>query len=112
MPKETHTHHYEAGKLVRTEVTRESPWDDHSRAEVAALALYEASLCPGCGNPVDETHDDKYVAIVEQHVCMACRAKDIVVRDAGEKHKDDKPGFGLPGFHDGRRYSAHRYDTD
>lgn len=38
--------------MVRSVEYVESPWDELQRAWMLALAEYEASLCPHCGNPM------------------------------------------------------------
>jgi hypothetical protein len=32
-------------------------WTEHDRSVAVALTLYEASLCSGCGHPVEESAD-------------------------------------------------------
>lgn len=48
-PTEVHDHEYDdAGRLVRTVVTRESEWDDSERDKMQGLAEYESEIC-ACG---------------------------------------------------------------
>ena len=71
MPTETHVHHYDdAGRLVRTVVTREPEWDDVERAKMLALATYEATLC-ACGLPESVADEDPDLEMVER-VCPVC----------------------------------------
>lgn len=57
----------------------ESPdWTDDDRALLLALTQYEASLCPGCGHPVDtawHSHADGWWE-AEKFICYACTAAD------------------------------------
>jgi hypothetical protein len=45
----------DAGQVVAAEITVESEWDDESRELAFALEDYEARLCPGCGDDLEET---------------------------------------------------------
>lgn len=109
-PTETHRHVYdEAGRLVRTTVTRESEWDDMERAKMLALADYEANLCD-CGFPceVADTDPDLTIKYRECPVCsgLAKAARVQAARDralVAEVYGKDgpQPGDELPD--DGRR---------
>lgn len=68
----------QAGKIVRSEQTIKEPeWNDEDRAYALALEQYEASLCSGCGEPLEETtkpeHDGAYRAElpIRCHRCTA-----------------------------------------
>lgn len=61
-----------------------------------ALAIYEASLCPGCQRPVDVCTADFEAGtayVVESHICTATRARLIQQRMDEYEHADrDKRG--------------------
>lgn len=65
----------------------ESEWDAEQQDWMLALAEYEASLCPGCGLPFEETADpknqDRYVTGPPVR-CHACTALGV----AHERYKD------------------------
>lgn len=103
MPVEVHEHFDADGNLTgTTTVTRESPWDDESRARVLALAEYESSLCGcGCGQPLVSAMDPSQPWLVDKYVCYAERAKRKVARADAEKAQAQK----LPdGWSDGTFY--------
>jgi len=90
----------------RVRWVQESVWTERDRAFAVALELHERSLCPGCGNPVDEAWSpDAYDAHQAEPIsCGPCRAiergrhlYDESVRNGG-KARD----FGL-------HWSAHRH---
>lgn len=81
-------------------ITRESPWDDKSRARALKLTEYEESLCHcGCGLPREIGHK-KQGFKVHEVVCYAGKAVETVKRLHREQHKDDTAWF------DGRQYVA------
>lgn len=46
----------DAGRVVRSVTTREAEWTEQDRAELLALAVYRAGLCPcGCGHRYADT---------------------------------------------------------
>jgi hypothetical protein len=61
----------------QTVYTRSSEWKDEDRQAAMALQDYEASLCSGCGHPLEETTDpDKEYAYkaalpIRCHYCTA-----------------------------------------
>lgn len=65
----------------------EGPWTARDRELAEALAIYEASLCPGCSQPLSETLDPDREGWYEVHVetCAACRAKAL-------DKTEDEPG--------------------
>lgn len=71
-------HEYEQGRLVRSTTTREPEWTEQDRAEMLALAVYRAGLCPnGCGQPLAESTSHYEVGPdYETHrtTCRACAA--------------------------------------
>lgn len=70
-------------------VTRESPWDDKTRARALALTEYEDSICPcGCGLP-RETAWKKQAFKVDHFVCYAGQAIEVLKDMHREEHKDD-----------------------
>lgn len=71
-PTEVHEHEYDdAGRLVRTIVTRESEWDDAERAKALALTTYEQGICGGCGLHHDIAKDGPRLGLIEK-VCPVC----------------------------------------
>lgn len=70
-PTETHDHAYDdEGRLVRTVVTREVEWDDQQRANMLALADWEADLCK-CGLPTALADTDPNIEPKYRH-CPSC----------------------------------------
>ncbi len=70
-PTETHAHEYDdAGRIVRTTVTREVEWDDVERAKMQGLALYESQICEcGLHESIAKTDPDMDI---ELPVCPTC----------------------------------------
>ena len=56
-------------------------WDEHSQAEMLALAAYRAGLCPNCSGRLEETtapeNEDRYRAELPL-VCHRCKAFAVV----------------------------------
>lgn len=111
MPKEVHEHwavdpddpeNGEKHKLTGyTIITRESPWDEDTRARALALTEHEDSLCKcGCGRPAIETLRKDVIYDVRGVRCAAGRAIDHQRRLDREAHKDD------PTWDDGLHYYA------
>lgn len=110
MPREVHEHwavdpaepenrdkHVLTGITV---VTRESAWDDNSRARAIALTEYEESLCGcGCGLPREVAHK-KQGFNVDSFVCWAGRAVEQVKKADRAAHEGDEAWFA------GRHYFA------
>lgn len=85
-PTETHVHEYDdAGRLVRTTVTREPEWDDQQRANMLALAEYEADLC-ACGLPKDVADTDPDLR-AKYRTCPVCAG---LAKEARRQHKADE----------------------
>lgn len=69
------------------------PWTDQDTAYARALAVYEASLCPGCAHDLDETTDprnqDRYTWGKPTR-CFRCQARGYAHSsiDSDEKHPD------------------------
>lgn len=92
-PKRTTTYeHDDAGRLVRSVEVTEPEWDAESYALLAALADYQADLCPRCSEPVSESMDPlsdpnhprathRYVAKIRGR-CQACDA--LVVKQTAD----------------------------
>jgi hypothetical protein len=103
-PRRTTTHEYdERGRLVRSVETAEPEWDPESYALLAALADYEAELCPRCGEPLSECMDagadpnnpratHRYVGRIRGR-CHACDA--LVVKQETDR-KDDAGSAPIP----------------
>lgn len=66
--------------------TVESPdWTDDDRALLLALQMYESSLCPGCGYPIDQawhTHSDGWWETTS-YVCYPCTTQAAADSDDG-----------------------------
>ena len=83
------THEYsQAGRLVRSVTTAE--WTDADRQAALDLEAYEASLCPGCNHPLEETtrpeHSDAYRP--EPPIrCHYCTAQAIQSEAVGKQHE-------------------------
>jgi hypothetical protein len=110
MPREVHeTYECDPDDPTNTEkhrlvgyvvITRESPWDDKSRARALALTEYEDSICRcGCGLPADMAHT-KQPFKVHEVVCYATRAVEHLKARHREEHKGDDA------FFYGRQYVA------
>lgn len=83
-------------------VTRESEWDDNTRARALALIEYEDSLCRcGCGLPRREAHR-KQPFMVHTYTCYAQKAAESKRRADHDAAKDTKE----PGWDDGLHYVA------
>ena len=106
-PSEVHTHEYDdAGRMVRTVVTRESEWDDVERAKMQGLADYEAHICD-CGLPESVADEDPDLDL-HFRVCPVCAgvAKALRVQAAADREvvgKDPAPEVVRPD--DGRHIS-------
>lgn len=115
MPREIHEHFTletpgdaESGVLTGyTVITRESEWDDETRARVIELAKYRNNLCGcGCGRPAEETLDDTTFYRVHKTTCQAGRAIERIRRQDREAHEKDD------GWDDGVHYFAVPADPD
>lgn len=70
-------------------ITRESPWDDNTRARALALTEYEDSLCScGCGLPREVAHNDQPFR-VDSFKCYASRAIRLAKEKLHKKHPDE-----------------------
>lgn len=106
-PTETHVHTYDdAGRMVRTVVTREPEWDDWERTKMLALSEHEASLCE-CGFPrwlADEDPDLE----VTMRTCPVCSGLAVAQRqiaaedDRATEALGSKPAPDVPRPGDGR----------
>lgn len=84
-----------------TVITRETEWDDDTRARVLEATAYEDMLCRcGCGLPIDQAHV-KQPFLVHDSICYASRALETKRRaDAEAAKKAGKPD----GWDDGLMY--------
>ena len=86
--KHVTTHKYLNGELVRSEETPE--WTVEDRELAFALMEYEAGLCPGCNQPLDETsqadHQDAYRP-EEPIRCHYCTAQALVNESAQDQER-------------------------
>lgn len=84
-----------------TVVTREPEYDEHTRAQLTALQLWDAQCCPVCGNHgslVPQGSTDRTARApdgtrfeVLMYRCVACGIKDLASRLWREDHKEDQP---------------------
>lgn len=102
MPREVHEHFDSDGKRTgHTIVTRESEWDDETRARVLALAEHDAETCGcGCGLPISVAYK-KQPFVVDTFTCFAGRALKQARRQADAKAKTEKRP---DGWDDGLHY--------
>lgn len=80
----TEYRHNDAGQVVQS--FTESPWTDDDRANALALGQYEATLCPGCNAPLDETTaadaEENYVPqIALCHRCVTIHQRQETLKD-------------------------------
>jgi hypothetical protein len=110
-PTETHEYRYDdEGRVSSVVVTREAEWDDVERANMLALADYEADLCH-CGLPssLADTNPDLQVKYRHCPVCagLARVTRIQAKRDATEVEEaygkqGPRPGDRIP--QDGRHF--------
>jgi hypothetical protein len=78
--------------MVRSVTRPEEPeWDDATRAQVEALALYEGDCCPGCGlhKSIHENPGAHRLTFGER-MCGVCKAKAAYGRAVA--HNDELAG--------------------
>lgn len=80
---------------------REGDWSEDDFAQMDALYVYEANLCPACGRPIDECRDPNLAVMVDDGVCRYTAAGEVARRSAAAKHKGEKPKAGQPFWSDG-----------
>jgi hypothetical protein len=100
-------HHYDpTGRLVRSETTVDSPWDDDQRAWMLALQVYDDTRCTGCGGNLHETtspeHEDHYRVVMKVR-CYRCDA----IGQAADQHEAEYRKVGRPA-----RMQALRFITE
>ncbi|MFS3128672.1 hypothetical protein ACLM5J_09730 [Nocardioides sp. Bht2] len=107
-PIEVHEHEYdEAGRMVRTVVTREAEWTDAERSKMLALAQFDREVCD-CGLHRSIADADPHLEMQER-VCPVCAASAKnyrLIEDRDEKAMKahgDKPAPGITRPGDGRR---------
>lgn len=115
-PTETHVHTYDdEGRLVRTVVTRDVEWDDQQRANMLALADWEADLCH-CGLPtaVADTDPDMQIKYRDCPVCSGLAratriqaANDAALVQQVYGQKGAQPSDELP--QDGRHFAGFEF---
>ena len=108
-PAETHVHEYDdAGRLVRTAVTREAEWDDTERAKALAWEQYRSEIC-ACGLHRSVADEDPDLDLTDA-VCPVCAALARAGRIMEERDKEamrplgEKPPAGAARPGDGRRF--------
>lgn len=85
------------GRLVASHTVTESEWDALGYAEMQALSIYEASLCPGCNRPIDvcaKDFEQQAAYVVESHICTTTRARIVQQRmdDWDNTERDQRSG--------------------
>lgn len=96
-------------------VTRESEWDDNSRARAEALSVFEAETCTGCGLHPTIATDPANVFTFDEHTCPVCKGQDIygrVVADRDDRATNDKAPPGSPRPSDGRHIYLRQVDPE
>lgn len=109
-PTEIHAHEYDdAGRIVRTTVTREPEWDDNQRNLMLALAQFEAESCRGCGYHESLTDPaNGHTFTPESRICTVCAGADQYARrqsaddEAADKNLSDQAPPETPRPRDGR----------
>lgn len=105
MAEEVHEHFDADGNFTGTTVvTRESLWDDASRARAIRLFEYDRSIDPETGLTQDVAYSDRPFIVHSDVINYAARAIAKVRAADSEKHKDDD------GWMDGRRYIAQPHE--
>jgi hypothetical protein len=85
--------------LIRSVTTNEPLFTDQDRAELLALALYRASLCPLCGRPVEVCTSHEETGPEFKVTYTACRATAAqlelqrALTDGGKKQIPDAPAY-------------------
>lgn len=88
--------------MVASFATTEPEWDAMGFAEMQALDIYEASLCPSCKRPMDicaAEFNAGTAYMVDSHICMAARARAVTQRvdewdnTDREKRSGDQPPY-------------------
>lgn len=92
-PAEVTTHEYDdAGRLIRSTTVREAEWGELDRGAMLALAAYEADLCSGCSQPLEDAtkpeNEELWVGEVTAR-CHSCTAAEIL-REQLEKRVENK----------------------
>lgn len=83
MPREVHTHVRDRrGRLVRTEVTRETEWDEEQQSLMLALQLWRARLCPVCGGDPAECQDNSRQGVWSVPPPQRCHRQTALLRAA------------------------------
>ena len=63
-----------------TRTVTEPEWDEESRDEMIALAVYEDTLCPRCGGPADECQSPEAERRFEGVPPVRCHRTDAIIR--------------------------------
>lgn len=96
--------------MIASVTTTEAEWSPLDYAEMQALDIYEASLCPGCKRPVDICAADfasQRAFMVDTHTCMAVLAREVQARVDAWEHADRQSRGDMPTeakYSDGRMY--------
>lgn len=95
-----------ADQATTVVVTREAEWDHATRVRALEFQKVEDGKCScGCGQPMDEAHNEDTVYLVDTYKCQAGRALDMVRRQRREDAKKE----GLPdGWDDGLHFYARK----
>lgn len=71
----------DAGRIVSARITVEPEWDEDDRTVAFALEDYEARLCGGCGDDLDETTKTENEGAYEPLpaiLCFRCKEKQLL----------------------------------
>lgn len=84
----------DTGRLVRSVTTREPLFTDLDRAELLALGVYRAGLCPLCGRPISvcTSHEEFGPEFrAEYTMCRATAAQLEIQRAITDNGKKQNP---------------------
>lgn len=99
MAEEVHEHFDAEGNLIgRTVVTRESLWDDASRARAMRLYEYDKSIDSETGLPIEDAFRDQPFIVHHKVINYAARALERQRKALIAEHED------VAGWADGRRF--------
>lgn len=84
----------EDDRLIYSSTVTESEWSAADYAQMQALEIYEASLCPGCQRPLKVCAADFGNPVsVDKHICNYTQARAVQQRyDDWENADRDKRG--------------------
>jgi hypothetical protein len=70
-------------------------WTVEDREIVAVWQVEQALICPGCGQPIDESHDEAHEGayVAESVRCFACKARGLAAEDFAENTANSPHGI-------------------